>query len=151
MCFLSKLNLPLDAFDFCCFGLACCLILFLATLMNTLIPRFQLGIENTLLRGIKWSKLLDPDKKGQWWLSGDVAVTTDVVAEVANTIDKENAEAQKMLQLASSQRMNTDARRAIFCIIMSGEDYIDAFEKLLRLDLPGKQVTLSCRLYSLSS
>lgn len=101
----------------------------------------QLGIENVLLRGIKWSKLLDSDKKGQWWLSGPVAVTTDVVAEVANTIDKENAEAQKMLQLASSQRMNTDARRAIFCIIMSGEDYIDAFEKLLRLDLPGKQVT----------
>ncbi|MCI50136.1 nucleolar MIF4G domain protein, partial [Trifolium medium] len=44
-----------------------------------------------------------------------------------------------MLQLAAAQRMNTDSRRAIFCIIMSGEDYIDAFEKLLRLELPGKQ------------
>jgi hypothetical protein len=39
--------------------------------------------------------------------------------------------------------MNTDARKAIFCIIMSGEDYIDAFEKLLRLDLVGKQVGIS--------
>lgn len=150
MCFPSKLNLLLDAFDFCCFSLSPCLILFLATLMNTLMPHFQLGIENILLRGIKWSRLLDPDKKGQWWLSGHVDVTTDVVAEVANTTDKENYEAQKMLQLASSQRMNTDARRAIFCIIMSGEDYIDAFEKLLRLDLPGKQVTLSYRLNSSS-
>jgi hypothetical protein len=46
-----------------------------------------------------------------------------------------------MLQLAAAQRMNTDSRRAIFCIIMSGEDYIDAFEKLLRLELPGKQVS----------
>jgi len=44
-----------------------------------------------------------------------------------------------MLQLAAAQRMNTDARKAIFCIIMSGEDYIDAFEKLLRLDLHGKR------------
>ncbi|GKG44406.1 hypothetical protein Tco_0485844, partial [Tanacetum coccineum] len=44
-----------------------------------------------------------------------------------------------MLQLAAGQRMNTDARRAIFWIIMSGEDYIDAFEKLLRLELQGKQ------------
>ncbi|PRQ28434.1 putative initiation factor eIF-4 gamma, MA3 [Rosa chinensis] len=35
--------------------------------------------------------------------------------------------------------MNTDARKAMFCIIMSGEDYIDAFEKLLGLDLHGKQ------------
>lgn len=59
---------------------------------------------------------------------------------VASTIDREVLEAQKMLQLAAAQRMNTDARRAIFCIIMSGDDYIDAFEKLLRLDLPAKQV-----------
>lgn len=99
-----------------------------------------MGIENVLLRGIKWGKLLDPDKKGQWWLSGDMASRTDDAVEVANAIDKEVAETQRMLQLASAQRMNTDARRAIFCIIMSGEDYIDAFEKLLRLDLPAKQV-----------
>lgn len=64
----------------------------------------------------------------------------DNIEEVASSIDKEVLEAQKMLQLAAAQRMNTDARRAIFCIIMSGEDYIDAYEKLLRLDLPGKQV-----------
>lgn len=64
----------------------------------------------------------------------------DNVDEVATTIDKEVLEAQKMLQLAATQRMNTDSRRAIFCIIMTGEDYIDAFEKLLRLDLSGKQV-----------
>ncbi|PKI69186.1 hypothetical protein CRG98_010453 [Punica granatum] len=67
----------------------------------------KLRVEDVLIRGIKWSKLLDPNKKGQWWLSGDIASVTDNVAEVASTIDK--------------------------------EDYIDAFEKLLRLDLPGKQ------------
>lgn len=66
----------------------------------------------------------------------------DNVEEVAAKIDKEVLEAQKMLQLAAAQRMNTDARRAIFCIIMSGEDYLDAFEKLLRLSLPGKQVQM---------
>jgi hypothetical protein len=103
----------------------------------------QLRVEEILIRGLKWSKLLDPDNKGQWWLSGGMAAKTDNVQEVANTIDKDVLEAQKMLQLASSQRMNTDARKAIFCIIMSGEDYIDAFEKLLRLDLVGKQVGIS--------
>lgn len=72
-----------------------------------------------------------------------MAATVDDAEVVANTIDKEVLEAQKMLQLAASQRMNTDARKAIFCILMSGEDYIDAFEKILRLDLPGKQVTSS--------
>ena len=101
---------------------------------------FQLRVEGILIRGLKWSKLLDPEKKGQWWLSGDMASTMDNVAEIASTIDKEVLEAQKMLQLAAAQRMNTEVRRQIFCIIMSGEDYIDAFEKLLSLDLQGKLV-----------
>lgn len=96
-----------------------------------------------MIRGLKWSKLLDPEKKGQWWLSGDMASATDNVEEVANKIDKDVLETQRMLKLAAAQKMNTDARRAIFCIIMSGEDYIDAFEKLLRLELPGKQVSIS--------
>ncbi|GMP98368.1 hypothetical protein CsSME_00046287 [Camellia sinensis var. sinensis] len=99
----------------------------------------KLRVEGILIRGLKWSKLVDPDKKGQWWLSGDMASTTSNFEEVANTIDKESLEAQKLLQLAAVQRMNTDLRRAIFCVIMSGEDYVDAFEKLLRLDLQGKQ------------
>ncbi|XP_041024108.1 nucleolar MIF4G domain-containing protein 1 isoform X2 [Juglans microcarpa x Juglans regia] len=99
----------------------------------------RLRVEDVLIRGLKWSKLVDPEKKGQWWLSGDMASTVDNVKEVASNIDKEVLEAQKMLQLAAAQRMNTDARRAIFCIVMSGEDYIDTFEKLLRLDLHGKQ------------
>ncbi len=89
---------------------------------------------------------MDPDKKGQWWLpgapgsgSGDVA--ENVRAEVAGIMDVGTTEAEKMLQLAASQRMNTDGRRAVFCIVMSSEDYIDAFEKILRLKLPGKQVS----------
>lgn len=97
-------------------------------------------MDDILIRGLKWSKLLDPNKRGQWWLSGDLATITENVEEVAGTIDKEIPETKKMLELAAAQRMNTNARRAIFCVIMSGEDYIDAFEKLLRLDLPGKQV-----------
>ncbi|KAA3473288.1 nucleolar MIF4G domain-containing protein 1-like [Gossypium australe] len=111
------------------------------TVQHTRIKKWlqKLRVEDILIRGLKWSKLLDPDKKGQWWLPGDIASATDNVKEVANSIDKEALEAQKMLELAAAQRMNTDARRAIFCVIMSGEDYIDAFEKLLRLDLPGKQ------------
>ncbi|XWS58549.1 hypothetical protein CRYUN_Cryun08bG0043600 [Craigia yunnanensis] len=111
------------------------------TVQHTRIKKWlqKLRVEDILIRGLKWSKLLDPDKKGQWWSSGDMASATDNVEEVASRIDKEALEAQKMLELAAAQKMNTDARRAIFCIIMSGEDYIDAFEKLLRLDLPGKQ------------
>lgn len=100
----------------------------------------QLRVEDILIRGLTWSKLLDPDKKGQWWLSGDTAAQAENEVEVARTIDKEVLEAQKMLQLAAAMGMNTENRKAIFCIIMTGEDYIDTIEKLLRLDLPAKQV-----------
>lgn len=103
----------------------------------------QLRIDDVSIRGLSWSKLLDPEKKGQWWVPGGILSNSDNVEEVAGRIDMDVPEAQKMLELAATQRMNTDARRAIFCVIMSGEDYIDAFEKLLRLDLPGKQVSIS--------
>ena len=38
----------------------------------------------------------------------------------------------KLLVLASKQRMNTDTRRSIFCIVMGSADCDDAFEKLVR-------------------
>ncbi|GKE27128.1 nucleolar MIF4G domain-containing protein 1, partial [Tanacetum coccineum] len=113
------------------------------TLQHTRIKKWlqKLRVESILVRGLKWSKLLDPDKKGQWLLSGDTLLSaTYNIDNVAKKIDRESSKALKMLQLAAGQRMNTDARRAIFCIIMSGDDYIDAFEKLFRLELQGKQI-----------
>ena len=44
-----------------------------------------------------------------------------------------------MLQLAQAQRMNTDVRRQIFATIMSATDYMDAFEKVMKLNLREKQ------------
>ena len=41
-------------------------------------------------------------------------------------------EEDALLRLAAEQRMNTDVRRAIFCIIMGSADINDAFEKLVR-------------------
>lgn len=110
----------------------------------------QLRVEDVQLRGISWAKLLDPEKKGQWWLGGGNAEEQgpDVRIEVAGAMDAGAVEAERMLELAAAQRMNTDARRAVFCVVMSGEDYMDAFEKLLRLKLPGKQV---CRWFIMFS
>jgi len=41
----------------------------------------------------------------------------------------------ELLQLAAKQRMNTDVRRTVFCVVMGSEDYVDASERLLRLPL----------------
>lgn len=40
-----------------------------------------------------------------------------------------------LLRLAKARRMNTDVRRAVFCVVMGASDYLDAFEKLVRLSL----------------
>lgn len=40
--------------------------------------------------------------------------------------------------------MNTDIRRSIFCIIMSAEDYLDASERILRLNLTHVQQRELC-------
>jgi nucleolar MIF4G domain-containing protein 1 len=45
---------------------------------------------------------------------------------------RESTEEEEILKLASTQRMNTDTRRSVFCIIMGSEDCDDAFEKLVR-------------------
>lgn len=49
----------------------------------------KLRVDEISIRGLTWSKLLDPDKKGQWWLSGDVVSSKDNVESVANKIDKD--------------------------------------------------------------
>jgi len=55
-----------------------------------------------------------------------------------------------MMGLAQAQRMNTDIRRQIFSTIMSSSDYMDAFERTMKLNLREKQereivyVLLSC-------
>ncbi|CAI6009169.1 unnamed protein product, partial [Closterium sp. NIES-65] len=117
------------------------------------------------LRSLTWQRLIDPHKHGQWWHTssssqplgslpatsaalGGSSVSASLAVQLAGNalLDAADvAEAERLMQLAAAQRMNTDARRAVFCVIMSAEDYIDAFEKLLRLGLPGKQVcSLAC-------
>lgn len=43
-----------------------------------------------------------------------------------------------LLALATKQKMNTDVRRAVFCILMSSEDFVDAITKLVALGLKNK-------------
>ncbi|KAL6342941.1 hypothetical protein AAG906_016961 [Vitis piasezkii] len=96
-------------------------------------------INKWLQKGSNGVSCLIQKKNGHWWLSSNMAFLADNAEEVAARIEGDVLEVQKMLQLAATLGMNTDARRAIFCIIMTSVDVLDAFQKLLRLDLPGKQ------------
>lgn len=70
-----------------------------------------------------------------------------------NTSEDKPVYSKKILELAKAQRMNTDVRKNIFCILMTAEDYLDAFEKLHHLGLKDRQereiiyVILNCCLH----
>ncbi|KAJ8684428.1 hypothetical protein QAD02_020220 [Eretmocerus hayati] len=84
--------------------------------------------------------LLHADAQGKWWIIGSAWSGKLAPGTGANkSPDQKPAHSQKLLDLARSQRMNTDVRKNIFCILMTAEDYLDAFEKLHHLGLKDRQ------------
>nr|CAD7571700.1 unnamed protein product [Timema californicum] len=98
---------------------------------------------------ISLEDLLKAEERGRWWvvgsawtgiLPGEVNVATLDTAISDRTSSQPSAlYSQELMDLAKKQRMNTDVRRNIFCILMTAEDYLDAFEKLLHLGLKNQQ------------
>ena len=108
--------------------------------------------------------LLDAENKGRWWKAGAswagkdgngkikkggiITGEDDEEDEQERAQERENArlkkssgnqEEEKLLILAHKMRFNTATRRNIFVVIMSSRDIDDAFERLQRLELKGKQ------------
>ena len=98
---------------------------------------------------ISLKDILRAETKGRWWKVGASWVgnqyryngdTTEQGAGGNSDEDSfaneespmESEENAALLKLASKFRMNTDRKRAIFCIVMGSEDCEDAFEKLCR-------------------
>ena len=53
----------------------------------------------------------------------------------------------QLVRFAHDHRMSTEDRKNVFCIIMSAEDYLDAFEKLLHLGIKDHKVIVSVLLH----
>ncbi|XP_077290813.1 nucleolar MIF4G domain-containing protein 1 homolog isoform X2 [Arctopsyche grandis] len=88
---------------------------------------------------IKLDDLLKADERGRWWIVGS-AWESNLKPEKCGGKNKQvDSQQAHLLKLADKQRINTDLRRSIFCIIMSAEDYVDAFEKLQHLGLKHQQ------------
>ena len=90
---------------------------------------------------------MDVETKGRWWKvgaswvgnqfkhqSGDDSHDDTEESKLAKS-QRSDEEEEVLLKLAAKYRMNTDSRRAIFCIIMGSADCSDAFEKLVRAAL----------------
>ncbi|XP_042255943.1 nucleolar MIF4G domain-containing protein 1 isoform X2 [Thunnus maccoyii] len=113
----------------------------LRKLQRTLIHRSAGGSDMKLR--VSLDNLLAAEQVGRWWIVGSSWSGAPMISEQGNTTSKQStAEGQfstKVLELARKQRMNTEVRRNIFCVVMTSEDYLDAFEKLLRMGLKDKQ------------
>ncbi|CAH0694798.1 unnamed protein product [Spodoptera exigua] len=88
---------------------------------------------------IRLEDLLKADERGKWWVVGSAWEGNMPRLEEKPSNKTVPTADQKLLELARQQRMNTDVRRSIFCVIMAAEDYMDAFEKLQHLGLKGQQ------------
>ncbi|KAF7706748.1 hypothetical protein HF521_020002 [Silurus meridionalis] len=110
----------------------------LRKLQRTLIQNRASGTDVKLR--VSLENLLEAQKVGRWWIVGSSWSGVPMITEDKPTEQPAIGEqfSAKVLELARKQRMNTDVRRNIFCVIMTSEDYMDAFEKLLRLGLKGQ-------------
>jgi len=104
----------------------------------------NMGEATVALRALTYEKLIKTEnQKGQWWLPEAAGTEEWFAARAAQGAIAEQAgktrEGGELLQLAKQMRMNTETRRAIFCVVMGADDYADALERLLRLPLADKQ------------
>jgi nucleolar MIF4G domain-containing protein 1 len=87
--------------------------------------------DQTLLN-ITYKDLINADELGRWWIVGSAWNLKENQKSEGNEISKSKATesefmsggegfSEKILQLAKAQHMNTDVRRAVFCIIVSAE------------------------------
>lgn len=68
-------------------------------------------------------QLTSGELKGTWWLPHGAEKNSGAEGGTGRG-SAGAAEADAVMQLAVKQRMNTDSRRAIFCILMSADDYV---------------------------
>ncbi|XP_025236927.1 nucleolar MIF4G domain-containing protein 1 isoform X2 [Theropithecus gelada] len=91
---------------------------------------------------VSWDSILNAEQTGRWWIVGSAWSGAPMIDNNHHTyLQKQlvGTVSSKILELARKQRMNTDIRRNIFCTIMTSEDFLDAFEKLLKLGLKDQQ------------
>ncbi|KAM9232110.1 nucleolar MIF4G domain-containing protein 1 [Leptosomus discolor] len=97
--------------------------------------------KETQLR-VSLESLLSADQVGRWWIVGSSWSGAPMIDDTNRKTQQKlhlGKVSSKIMELARKQRMNTDIRRSIFCVLMTSEDFLDAFEKLLKLGLKDQQ------------
>lgn len=101
------------------------------------------GEVHVALRSLTWDRLLDSaSHRGHWWLP-EAAGTEEWEGRRLEERQRAAAEASRqgaeLLRAAAALRMNTASRKAVFCAVMGADDFVDAFERVVKLGLPEAQ------------
>lgn len=80
---------------------------------------------------ITMDDLLNAEERGKWWLVGSAWTGSTKDVSPKKKIISNDEQRDKIFALAKKQRMNTDAKRNVFYLLMTAEDYFDAFEKII--------------------
>ncbi|KAG8700061.1 suppressor of glycerol defect [Ceratobasidium sp. 394] len=87
-------------------------------------------------------------KRGKWWLVGSAWGGDPLVENQDAKAESKRKEAgskskttmaDQLVQLARQHGMNTEIRRNIFVVLVSSDDYVDACERLMQLELQETQ------------
>lgn len=103
---------------------------------------------DTMLR-VSLNDLLHAESRGRWWKAGaswagvqheEHSAEKKAKDEVEDQFGRlQDEEQKKLLSIAARLKFNTSTRKSIFLVMMSSRDVNDAFERLTRLELKGKQ------------
>eukprot|EP01083_Nonionella_stella_P144521 451374_1 len=92
---------------------------------------------------ISWADFMNAETKGRWWIVGSAwkgggrdLSSSEKKQKSASSLG-ELGFSDDLLRLATRQRMSTDLKKAIFCVVMGSEDCSEAFEKLVSLTSSG--------------
>ncbi|KAG8229866.1 hypothetical protein J437_LFUL008256, partial [Ladona fulva] len=102
----------------------------LKKLMKGFLPT---GISLTQIK-IPLEEMLKAEEHGVLLKNLNSGNVLDFKSEI-NDIKSENPQMDTISKLMKKHRMNTDVRKQIFSIITTAEDYLDAFEKLVQLNV----------------
>lgn len=83
---------------------------------------------------VSMEEILNAENTGRWWLVGSAWLGNNSTKKnpekiVVDTKTDENQ--KKIFELAKKHKMNTDEKRDIFYILMTSEDFCDAYEKII--------------------
>ncbi len=86
---------------------------------------------------VRLDDLLKADTRGRWWIVGSAWAGREAESNESSPAGQVAGPrfSEELQELARKMRMNTDVRRTMFCTLMSSNDFMEAYEKLLKLDV----------------